>query len=70
MYDDTKLRILADGPDRLEEGLAERRAVIADLERRITEATTVEERSRLQTRLAEVFAEYAPSDEAKRRSLF
>lgn len=70
MFDDTKIRIMADGPDRLDKGLDERWAEIADLEMRIADAETDEERSRLQIRLAEVRAEYVPSDPARRRSFF
>lgn len=70
MHDDTKIGILEDGPFRLYEGLEERRAEIEDLETRIAEASTDEERSRLQARLAEVRAEYVPSERAQRRSFF
>ena len=70
MFDNTKIRIVNDGPLRLKEGLEERLAVIADLEKRIAEASTHDERARLQARLAEVRAEYAPSDQAQERSWF
>lgn len=70
MFDDTQIRIMADGPSRLDQGLDDRRAEIEDLETRIAEAVTDEERSRLQARLAQVRAEYVPSDQAQRRSFF
>ena len=55
---------------RLRQGLEERRAEMQDLETRIADAATDKERSRLQTRLAEVRAEYLPSDRAQRRLFF
>ncbi|MDA8016250.1 MAG: hypothetical protein MPN21_02280 [Thermoanaerobaculia bacterium] len=70
MFEDTKNRILADGPSRLDKGLDERRAEIEDLEKRIAEDVTDDERSLLQTLLEELRAEYAPSDQAQRQSLF
>lgn len=59
-----------EGPKRLREALAARRAELENLAGQLSTAKDAEERERLERRIKELLEEYAPSEQEIEQSLF